>query len=143
VTDDERYMRRALELAEQGRYSVSPNPMVGCVIVRDGAIVAEGWHRRAGEAHAEVDALSHGADVRGATMYVTLEPCSHHGRTPPCADAVVASGVKRVVIATLDPNDKVDGRGAARLREHCFPPFQGRGLSRPSSPDCCHRCHLR
>jgi len=117
VTDDERYMRRALELAEQGRYSVSPNPMVGCVIVRDGAIVAEGWHRRAGEAHAEVDALSHGADVRGATMYVTLEPCSHHGRTPPCADAVVASGVKRVVIATLDPNDKVDGRGAARLRE--------------------------
>ena len=117
MNDDERFMRRALELAEQGRYSVSPNPMVGCVIVRDGSILAEGWHRRAGEAHAEVDALSRAGDVRGATMYVTLEPCAHHGRTPPCADAVIASGVKRVVIATLDPNDLVDGRGMARLRE--------------------------
>jgi diaminohydroxyphosphoribosylaminopyrimidine deaminase / 5-amino-6-(5-phosphoribosylamino)uracil reductase len=114
---DERYMRRALELAEQGRYSTSPNPMVGCVIVRDGNVVAEGWHRRAGEAHAEVEALSHGADVRGGTMYVTLEPCAHHGRTPPCVDAVIASGVKRVVIATLDPNEKVNGRGAAKLRD--------------------------
>jgi len=110
-------MRRALELAEKGRYSVSPNPMVGCVIVRDGAVIAEGWHRRAGEAHAEVDALSRCGDARGATMYVTLEPCAHHGRTPPCADAVIAAGVKRVVIATLDPNELVDGRGAARMRE--------------------------
>lgn len=117
VTDDERFMRRALELAEQGRYSVSPNPMVGCVIVRDGSVIAEGWHRRAGEAHAEVDALSRGVDARGATMYVTLEPCTHHGRTPPCVDAVIASGVRRVVIATLDPNEKVDGRGAAKLRD--------------------------
>ena len=112
---DEVFMRRALELAEQGRYGVSPNPMVGCVIVRDGAIVAEGWHRRAGEAHAEADALSRAGDVRGATMYVTLEPCAHHGRTPPCVDAVVSSGVKRVVIAALDPNDTAAG-GAQRLR---------------------------
>ncbi len=114
---DEQYMRRALDLAEQGRYSVSPNPMVGCVIVRDGAIIAEGWHRRAGEAHAEADALSRCANARGATMYITLEPCAHHGRTPPCADAVIAAGIARVVVATTDPNDLVDGRGAARLRD--------------------------
>src|SRR3954464_13853133 len=103
-------MRRALAPAARGRYSVSPNPMVGCVIVRDGNVIAEGWHRRAGEAHAEVDALSHGVDARGATMYVALEACAHQGGTPPCVDAVIASGVKRVVIATLDPNEKVDGR---------------------------------
>ena len=111
-------MRRALELAEQGRYTVSPNPMVGCVIVRDGAVIAEGWHRRAGEAHAEVDALGRCPDARGATMYVTLEPCSHHGRTPPCADAVIASGVSRVVVATIDPSEHVDGAGVERLRAH-------------------------
>ena len=109
-------MRRALELASNGRYGVSPNPMVGCVIVRDGVVVAEGWHRRAGEAHAEVDALSRCSDARTATMYVTLEPCSHHGRTPPCADAVIASGVTRVVAAMSDPNDIVAGRGFERLR---------------------------
>jgi diaminohydroxyphosphoribosylaminopyrimidine deaminase/5-amino-6-(5-phosphoribosylamino)uracil reductase len=114
--NDEHFMQRALALAEQGRYTVSPNPMVGCVIVRDGAIVGEGWHRRAGEAHAEVEALR-GCEARGATMYVTLEPCCHHGRTPPCADAVLAAGVARVVIATLDPNERVDGRGAQQLRE--------------------------
>jgi diaminohydroxyphosphoribosylaminopyrimidine deaminase/5-amino-6-(5-phosphoribosylamino)uracil reductase len=114
---DEHYMRRALELAEKGRYSVSPNPMVGCVIVRDGAVIAEGWHQRAGERHAEAEALAQGADARGATMYVTLEPCAHHGRTPPCVDAIIAAGVARVVMATLDPNEIVDGRGAARLRE--------------------------
>lgn len=109
-------MRRALELAENGRYTVSPNPMVGCVIVRDGAIVAEGWHRRAGEAHAEVEALSRSGDARGATMYVTLEPCAHHGRTAPCAPAVIASGVRRVVIAMRDPNEQVDGRGIEQIR---------------------------
>ena len=109
-------MRRALELASNGRYGVSPNPMVGCVIVRDGVVVAEGWHRRAGEAHAEVDALSRCSDARAATLYVTLEPCSHHGRTPPCADAVIASGVKRVVAAMSDPNETVAGRGFERLR---------------------------
>ncbi|MBV9492770.1 MAG: bifunctional diaminohydroxyphosphoribosylaminopyrimidine deaminase/5-amino-6-(5-phosphoribosylamino)uracil reductase RibD [Acidobacteria bacterium] len=110
-------MRRALALAEQGRFSVSPNPMVGCVVVRDGNVIAEGWHRRAGDAHAEVDALRSGVDARGATMYVTLEPCAHHGRMPPCADAVVASGVQRVVIAMRDPYDAVDGRGIAKLRD--------------------------
>ena len=108
-------MRRALDLAERGRYSVSPNPMVGCVIVRDGAVVAEGWHRRAGEPHAEIDALRSAGDVRGATMYVTLEPCAHEGRTPPCVDAVIAGGVSRIVIAMLDPHD-VAGGGAGRLR---------------------------
>lgn len=109
-------MRRALELAENGRYTVSPNPMVGCVIVRDGEIVAEGWHRRAGESHAEVDALARCENARGATMYVTLEPCAHHGRTPPCAPAVIASGMSRVVIATRDPNQEVDGRGIEQIR---------------------------
>lgn len=113
---DEDFMRRALELAENGRYTVSPNPMVGCVVVRDGAAIAEGWHRRAGEAHAEVDALGRCADARGATMYVTLEPCSHHGRTPPCAEAVIASGVRRVVVAMSDPNEEVHGRGIEQIR---------------------------
>ena len=108
-------MRHALDLAERGRYSVSPNPMVGCVIVRDGAVLAEGWHERAGEAHAEIAALAQ-CDAHGATMYVTLEPCSHSGRTPPCSPAVVASGVTRVVIAARDPNDVVDGRGIDQLR---------------------------
>jgi diaminohydroxyphosphoribosylaminopyrimidine deaminase/5-amino-6-(5-phosphoribosylamino)uracil reductase len=113
---DEHFMQRALALAERGRHSVSPNPMVGCVIVRDGAAIAEGWHERAGEAHAEVHALSAAKDARGATMVVTLEPCSHHGRTPPCADAVIASGVARVVIAMTDPNELVNGGGIAALR---------------------------
>jgi diaminohydroxyphosphoribosylaminopyrimidine deaminase/5-amino-6-(5-phosphoribosylamino)uracil reductase len=114
--NDEQLMHRALELAERGRYSVSPNPMVGCVIARDGEVVAEGYHERAGEAHAEVAALRNCADPRGATMYVTLEPCSHHGRTPPCAEAVIASGVSRVVVAMRDPHDVVDGRGIELIR---------------------------
>lgn len=109
-------MRRALELAAQGRYSVSPNPMVGCVIVRDGKVIGEGFHRRAGEPHAEVEAMRAAGDISGATMYVTLEPCAHHGRTPPCADAVAKSGVRRVVIATGDPHDVVNGKGIERLR---------------------------
>lgn len=110
-------MRRALDLAERGRYSTSPNPMVGAVLVRDGKIVAEGWHQRAGEPHAEIEALRQAGDARGTTMYVSLEPCAHHGRTPPCIDAVIASGVKRVVAAMIDPNEAVNGRGMARLRE--------------------------
>jgi len=108
-------MRRALDLAVRGRYSVSPNPMVGCLIVRDGNVIAEGWHRRAGEAHAEIEALR-GIDARGATMIVTLEPCVHHGRTPPCADAIIAAGITRVVIAMRDPHEVAAG-GVEKLRE--------------------------
>ena len=114
---DDHFMRRALGLAAKGRYTVSPNPMVGCVIVSDGVVTAEGWHRRAGEPHAEIEALRNCSDPRGATMYVTLEPCSHHGRTPPCSTALVEAGLKRVVIATRDPHEVVDGRGAAALRD--------------------------
>ncbi len=113
---DEQFMRRALDLAERGRYTVSPNPMVGCVIVRDGVAIAEGWHAQAGEAHAEIEALRQCDDPRGATMYVTLEPCSHRGRTGPCADAVIAAGVSRVVVAVEDPHEVVNGRGMAALR---------------------------
>jgi diaminohydroxyphosphoribosylaminopyrimidine deaminase/5-amino-6-(5-phosphoribosylamino)uracil reductase len=114
--NDESFMARALELAARGRYSTSPNPMVGCVLVRDGVVIGEGWHQRAGEPHAEIEALRNCADPRGATMYVTLEPCSHHGRTPPCVDAVIAAGVARVIVAMRDPHDVVDGRGLEKLR---------------------------
>ena len=110
-------MERALDLAERGRYSVSPNPMVGAVLVRGGRSVGEGWHRRAGGPHAEVAALAQaGARARGATLYVTLEPCAHTGRTPPCADAIAAAGVSRVVAAARDPNPLVRGRGMRALR---------------------------
>jgi diaminohydroxyphosphoribosylaminopyrimidine deaminase/5-amino-6-(5-phosphoribosylamino)uracil reductase len=115
--DHEVFMRRALELAERGRYSVSPNPMVGCVLVRDGKICAEGWHQRAGEPHAEVKAIQACDDPRDATMYVTLEPCVHHGRTPPCVDVILGTGIRHVVIATSDPHDIVKGRGIEQLRE--------------------------
>lgn len=116
--DDYRWMARALTLAERGLFTTTPNPRVGCVIVRDGQLVGEGWHVRAGEPHAEVHALAMaGEAARGATAYVTLEPCSHHGRTPPCADALVKAGVARVVAAMEDPNPLVAGRGLARLRE--------------------------
>lgn len=115
---DAHYMARALELARQGLYSTHPNPRVGCVIVRDGQVVGEGWHVRAGEPHAEVHALRAAGDLaRGATAYVTLEPCSHHGRTPPCADALVNAGVARVVAAMQDPNPEVAGRGLQRLAQ--------------------------
>lgn len=115
---DERYMARALELARRGRFTTMPNPNVGCVIVRDGEVVGEGWHQRAGEPHAEVHALRMaGEKARGATAYVTLEPCSHHGRTPPCCDALIAAGVKRVVAAMQDPNPQVAGRGLHRLHQ--------------------------
>jgi diaminohydroxyphosphoribosylaminopyrimidine deaminase/5-amino-6-(5-phosphoribosylamino)uracil reductase len=115
---DERFMRRALELAARARGLTSPNPMVGAVVVRDGALVAEGFHHRAGAPHAEVEALTAAGDrARGATLYVTLEPCVHHGRTPPCVPAVVAASVARVVIAIADPNPLVSGRGLAALQE--------------------------
>lgn len=115
---DIHYMTRALELARKGLYSTHPNPRVGCVIVRDGVVVGEGWHARAGEPHAEVHALRQAAgNALGATAYVTLEPCSHFGRTPPCADALVNAGVTRVVAAMRDPNPEVAGRGLQRLAD--------------------------
>lgn len=114
---DHALMARALRLAERGAYTTRPNPMVGCVIARDGAVVGEGWHQRQGGPHAEVFALREaGAAARGATAYVTLEPCAHHGSTPPCADALVEAGVARVVAAMRDPFPQVDGAGFERLR---------------------------
>jgi diaminohydroxyphosphoribosylaminopyrimidine deaminase/5-amino-6-(5-phosphoribosylamino)uracil reductase len=116
-TTDTEYMQRALRLAARGLYTTDPNPCVGCVIVNDGEIVGEGFHQRAGEPHAEILALQEAGDVAaGATAFVTLEPCSHHGRTPPCADAMVAAGIKRVVAAMQDPNPLVAGKGFERLR---------------------------
>lgn len=114
---DHGMMARALQLAERALWTTSPNPRVGCVLVRDGEIVGEGWHVRAGEPHAEVHALrAAGERARGATAYVTLEPCSHYGRTPPCAEGLIAAGVSRVVAAMEDPNPLVAGRGLAMLR---------------------------
>jgi len=115
---DEAAMRRALELAERGLYSTHPNPRVGAVLARDEEIVGEGWHERAGEPHAEPIAIrAAGERARGATAYVTLEPCCHHGRTPPCVDVLLAAGVRRVVYAVGDPNPRVNGTGARRLKE--------------------------
>ena len=115
--DDSRYMALALQLARRGWYTTHPNPRVGCVIVRDGQIVGEGWHERAGEPHAEVHALRMaGEAARSADVYVTLEPCSHFGRTPPCANALVQAGVKRVVAAMVDPNPQVAGNGLRILQ---------------------------
>ena len=115
--DDYRYMARALTLAQRGLYSTDPNPRVGCVLVRNGHIVGEGWHERAGEAHAEIKALAAaGGQAQGATAYVTLEPCCHHGRTPPCTDALLKAGITRIVTAMADPNPQVAGRGLTQLR---------------------------
>lgn len=111
------HMERALALAERGRGTTYPNPLVGAVVVRGDDVVAEGWHERAGEPHAEVHALrAAGERARDATLYVTLEPCAHHGRTPPCADAVIAAGVARVVVASVDPDPRTRGAGIERLR---------------------------
>lgn len=120
-SDDVIYMERALALARHGELHASPNPMVGAVIVADGRVIGEGWHRRCGEGHAEVNAI---ASVReadrpllsGSTMYVTLEPCSHYGKTPPCANLIVRTGIPRVVVAATDPFEKVSGRGIALMR---------------------------
>ncbi len=116
--DDHRYMALALQLAERGLYTTAPNPRVGCVLVRDGRLVGQGWHQRAGEPHAEVHALRDaGERARGATAYVTLEPCCHHGRTPPCSQALIEAGVAKVIAAMPDPHSRVAGKGLARLRE--------------------------
>src|SRR5215469_7551571 len=110
-------MARALALAERGLETTHPNPRVGCIIAQGQEIVGEGWHERAGEPHAEINALrAAGPGAAGATAYVTLEPCSHHGRTPPCVDALIAARVARVVFAAQDPNPRVSGKGAEALR---------------------------
>jgi diaminohydroxyphosphoribosylaminopyrimidine deaminase/5-amino-6-(5-phosphoribosylamino)uracil reductase len=118
---DRIHLRRALELAERGRGRVSPNPLVGAVIARGGEVLGEGWHAELGGDHAEVaaiaDARGRAADLAGATMYVTLEPCAHHGRTPPCTDAILATAIERVVIASEDPSEKASGRGPGMLRD--------------------------
>src|SRR5216117_4307823 len=114
---DQRFMQLALTLGRRGQGRTWPNPAVGAVVVKDGVIVGRGWTQPGGRPHAETEALRRaGAAARGATLYVTLEPCSHHGKTPPCADAIVAAGVARVVVACGDPNPLVDGRGLRRLR---------------------------
>lgn len=112
---DHKYMARALQLARQGLYTTMPNPTVGCVLVRDGAVIGEGFTSPAGGPHAEINALAKVEDARGATAYVTLEPCAHHGRTPPCAEALIKAGIKRVVAAIRDPNPRVNGGGFAIL----------------------------
>lgn len=118
LNQDEKFMKRALELALRARGRTSPNPLVGCVLVKEGQVVGEGYHQKAGTPHAEVHALAAAEDrARGATAYVTLEPCSHFGRTPPCADALIRAGIQRVVVAMKDPNPLVAGRGITRLQD--------------------------
>ncbi len=117
--NDEYYMRRALKLAKKGAGNVSPNPMVGAVIVKGGRIIGEGWHECCGENHAEINAIQNATEpIAGATVYVTLEPCSHHGRTPPCVKSLIAGRPARVVIGTTDPNPLVSGRGIKALKKH-------------------------
>ncbi len=117
--NDRDYMRIALQLAEKGRGWTNPNPMVGAVIVKDGRIIGQGWHERYGQPHAERNALAAcTADPRGATLYATLEPCCHHGKQPPCVDAILAAGIRRVVVGSADPNPLVSGKGIALLRSH-------------------------
>ena len=118
---DRAHLARCLELAERGRRTAAPNPVVGAVVVRDGMVIGEGWHERPGGPHAEVAALRGAGDAAGATVYVGLEPCSHHGRTPPCAEALIEARVGRVVAAMIDPTEKVGGAGVARLRDAGIP----------------------
>ncbi len=118
TADDHRFMAQALRLARRGLYTTHPNPRVGCLLVRDGEVVGEGYHRQAGEPHAERNAIAAAGDAAtGATAYVTLEPCCHHGRTPPCSDALIEAGVVRVVAAMEDPNPLVAGKGLAQLQQ--------------------------
>ncbi len=116
LPEDIYYMTQALALAKQGLYTTTPNPRVGCVIVKQGHLLAQGWHAYAGEGHAEVQALKQTTQAQGATVYVTLEPCSHHGKTPPCCAALIQAQVARVVVAMQDPNPLVSGQGLAALR---------------------------
>ena len=116
VSQDTFYMARAIQLAKNGHYTTDPNPRVGCVLVRNDVVIGEGWHAKAGLGHAEVEALKNIQDATGATAYVTLEPCSHQGKTPPCCDALIKAGVSRVVVAMQDPNPLVSGRGLEKLK---------------------------
>lgn len=116
ASHDAFYMARAIYLAKKGCFTTDPNPRVGCVLVKDGVVIGEGWHAKAGQGHAEVEALRNVPDAKGATAYVTLEPCSHYGKTPPCCDALINAGVSRVVAAMQDPNPLVSGNGLAKLR---------------------------
>jgi diaminohydroxyphosphoribosylaminopyrimidine deaminase/5-amino-6-(5-phosphoribosylamino)uracil reductase len=115
--NDAEYMQLAIDLAEKGLYTASPNPRVGCVIVRDDQIIGRGYHVKAGQAHAEINAIADAGNVEAATVYVTLEPCSHTGRTPPCSDALIAAKVAKVVVAMTDPNPLVSGNGIAKLEQ--------------------------
>jgi len=117
LDQDAYYMARAIHLAKKGHYTTAPNPRVGCVLVRDNVIIGEGWHVKAGLAHAEVEALKNLQDAKGATAYVNLEPCSHQGRTPPCCDALINAGITRVVAAMKDPNPLVSGSGLEKLKQ--------------------------
>lgn len=123
TASDYQHMSRALQIAQRGLYSTDPNPRVGCVIVKDNSVLAEGWHLKAGHPHAEIEALKNAsenytvADVSGSTCYVSLEPCAHHGRTPPCTEALIKAGIRRVVAATIDPNPLVAGKGLQQLNE--------------------------
>jgi diaminohydroxyphosphoribosylaminopyrimidine deaminase/5-amino-6-(5-phosphoribosylamino)uracil reductase len=141
---DEAWMARAVALAEGGRGTASPNPMVGAVLVRDGRVVGEGFHAAAGRPHAEAVALAAaGASAQGATCYVTLEPCAHHGRTPPCADALVAAGVARVVAALADPDPRVGGAGLARLRAAGVAVAVGAGAAAAAEQNAAYLTHRR
>jgi diaminohydroxyphosphoribosylaminopyrimidine deaminase/5-amino-6-(5-phosphoribosylamino)uracil reductase len=141
---DEAWMARAVALAEGGRGTASPNPMVGAVLVRDGRVVGEGFHRAAGLAHAEAVALAAAGELAaGATCYVTLEPCAHHGRTPPCADALVAAGVARVVAALPDPDRRVGGAGLARLRAAGVRVEVGTGADQAAEQNAAYLTHRR
>ena len=120
ATQDKKYMQAALRLARRGIGLVEPNPAVGAILVRAGQIIGKGWHRKFGASHAEVNALADckrlGANPQGATMYVTLEPCCHHAKTPPCTEAIIAAGLAKVVVATIDPSQHADGKGIEKLR---------------------------
>ena len=123
TTSDYQHMSRALQLARRGLYSTDPNPRVACIIVKDDVVLSEGWHQKAGQPHAEIEALKNAldnhtsADVSGATCYVTLEPCAHHGRTSPCTESLIMAGIRRVVVAAIDPNPLVAGKGLQQLME--------------------------
>ena len=141
---DEAWMGRAVDLAEGGRGTTSPNPMVGAVLVRDGRVVGEGFHQAAGQPHAEAVALAAaGAAAAGATCYVTLEPCAHHSRTPPCADALIAAGVARVVAALVDPDPRVDGAGLERLRAAGVEVVAGVGAEAAATQNAAYLTHRR